>query len=185
MVIEEGFTNSLNRFSFIFINELVTTECIKNETGFTILGERFGPFEKGKKYKLKLFSALPFIKNDILEIAPSEKCDNVDVQRYAISERDDQKLIQTDDGYFLNRIREFRHFMIEDIKKKKKPQMSLDRYNSYASSIVDNRLLKILKLTKSDLSMDDERRLTIAEKLLYRELSTFIKKWRSFYLASN
>ena len=166
------------------MNELVTTECIKSNDGFTILGEIFGPFEKGKKYKLKLFSALPFIKNEILEIAPSEKCDNIDVQRYAMSERDDQKLTQTKDGYFLNRIREFRHFMVEDIEKKKKPQISLDRYNSFASNIVDNRLLKILKLTKSDLSLEDERRFTLAEKLLFRNLSIFIKGWRNFYLAS-
>ncbi|MHA2183664.1 MAG: hypothetical protein ACXAAI_01595 [Promethearchaeota archaeon] len=182
VIIEEGFTDSLNRVNFIFMNESVTTECIKGDNGFTLLGQRFGPFEQGKKYKLKLFSALPFIKNDILKIAPSEKCDNIDVQRYAMSERDDQKLNQTNDGYFLNRIREFRQFMIEDIEKKKKPQISLDRYNSYASSIMDNRLLKILKLTKSDLSMDDERRLTSAEKLLYRTLSNLIKKWRGFYL---
>ena len=116
--IEELLTNSLNRINFIFKNEKITTECIKSYNGFKLLGDSFGPYEKGKKYKLELFSAVPFIQNDILEIIQQEKCDNVDVQRYAISERDDQRLIQTNENYFLNKIKEFKHFMIEDIKKK-------------------------------------------------------------------
>ena len=99
-------TNSLNRINFRYKNEKITAECIKSHGGLTILGESFGPFEKGKKYKLSLFSAIPFIENEILEIIQSEKCDNIDVQRFAISERDDQKLIQTDDQYFLQKNRD-------------------------------------------------------------------------------
>ncbi len=182
--IEELFTNSLNRINFMFTNEKITTECIKNHDGFTLLGESFGPYEKGKKYKLKLFSAIPFIKNDILEIIQSEKCDNVDVQRYAISERDDQKLIQTEERFFLNKIKEFKQFMAEDIRKKKVPLINLDRYNSYSLSIIDNRLLKLLKLAKTELSLDDERRLTIPEKLLFELLFNFIKHWRNFFINS-
>ncbi len=182
--IEELFTNSLNRINFMFKNEKITTECIKSYEGFTLLGESFGPYEKGKKYKLKLFSVIPFIENDILEILQSEKCDNVDVQRYAISERDDQKLIQKEDNYFLNKIREFKQFMAEDIKKKKIPQINLDRFNSYSLSIVDNRLLKLLKLAKTELSLDDERRLTISEKLLFELLFNLIKHWRNFFINS-
>lgn len=147
--IEEGFVNSLNRINFIFKNEMITTECIKSHNGFILLGESFGPYEKGKKYKMKLFSAVPFIQNDILDIIHQEKCDNVDVQRYAISERDDQKLIQTSDNFFLNKIKEFKQFMVDDIKKRNTPQINLDRYNSYLLSIVDNRLLKLIKTSKN------------------------------------
>ena len=168
----------------MFKNEKITTECSKSYEGFKLLGESFGPYEKGKKYKLKLFSAIPFIENDILEIIQPEKCDNVDVQRYAISERDDQKLIQKEDNYFLNKIREFKQFMAEDKKKKKIPQINLDRYNSYSLSIVDNRLLKLLKLAKTELSLDDERRLTISEKLLFELLFNLIKHWRNFFINS-
>ena len=180
--IEERFINSLNRMNFIFKNEIITTECIKSYNGFKLLGESFGPYEKGKKYKMKLFSAVPFIQNDILEITQEEKCDNVDVQRYAISERDDQKLLQTSNQFFLNKIKEFRQFMVEDIKKKTKPQINLDRYNSYLLSIVDNRLLKLTKLAKTELSFDDERRLTIPEKKLFDLLFNIIKEWRSFFI---
>ncbi len=180
--IKELFTNSLNRINFMFKNEKITTECIKSYDGFTFLGESFGPYEKGKKYKLKLFSAIPFIENDILEIIQLEKCDNVDVQRYAISERDDQKLIQTDDIFFLNKIKEFKQFMAEDIKKKNKPQINLDRYNSYSLSILDNRLLKVLKLAKTELSLNDERRLSFSEKLLFELLYNLIKHWRNFFI---
>lgn len=180
--IEEGFVNSLNRINFIFKNEIITTECIKSHNGFKLLGESFGPYEKGKKYKMKLFSAVPLIQNDILEIISLEKCDNVDVQRYAISERDDQKLIQTSDNFFLNKIKEFKQFMVEDIKKKKKPQINLDRYNSYLLSIVDNRLLKLIKLAKTELSLDDERKLTNSEKKLFDILFNVIKQWRKFFI---
>ncbi|MFX0164024.1 MAG: hypothetical protein ACFE9V_01755 [Candidatus Hodarchaeota archaeon] len=168
----------------MFKNEKITTICIKSYNGFTLLGESFGPYEKGKKYKLKLFSAIPFIENDILEIIQSEKCDNVDVQRYAISERDDQKLIQPVDNFFLNKIKEFKQFMVDDIKKKKIPQINLERYNSYSLNIVDNRLLKLLKLAKTELSLDDERRLTISEKLLFELLFNLIKHWRNFFINS-
>jgi hypothetical protein len=179
--IEEGFVNSLSRINFIFKNEIITTECIKSHKGFKILGESFGPYEKGNKYKIKLFSAVPFIQNDILEIIPQEKCDNIDVQRYAISERDDQRLIQTN-KFFLSKIKEFRHFMIDDIRKKKKPQLNLDRYNSYLLNIVDNRLLKLIKLAKTEISFDDERRLTASEKKLFDILFNVIKQWRNFFI---
>ena len=177
-------SNSLKRINFMFKNEKITTECVKSYEGFTLLGESFGPFEKGKKYKIKLFSAIPFIMHEILDIIQSEKCDNVDVQRYAIGERDDQKLIQTEDGFFLNKIKEFKQFMRNDIKNKNKPQINLDRYNSYSSSMVDNRLLKLLKLAKTELSVDDEGRLTISEKILFDILFKLINNWRNFYINS-
>jgi hypothetical protein len=177
-------TNSLKRINFMFKNKKISTECVKSYEGFTLLDESFGPFEKGKKYKIKLFSAIPFIIDEILEIAQSEKCDNVDVQRYAISERDDQKLIQTEDSFFFNKIKEFKQFMKNDIKNNNKPQINLDRYNSYSSSMVDNRLFKLLKLAKTELSLDDERRLTISEKLLFEILFKLIKNWRNFFINS-
>jgi hypothetical protein len=177
-------TDSLKRINFMFKNEKITTECVKSYEGFTLLGKSFGPYEKGKKYKIKLFSAIPFIMNEILEVIQTEKCDNVDVQRYAISERDDQKLIQTDDGFFLNRIKEFKRFMKNDIKNRNKPQINLDRYNSYSVSMIDNRLFKLLKLAKTDLSLDDERRLIISEKLLFDIFFNLIKNWRDFFINS-
>jgi len=181
--IDANFTHSLIRINFMLKNEKIATECIKNYEGFILFGESIGPFQKGKKYNLKLFSAIPFIENDIMKIDQSKKCDNVDVQRYAIRERDDQKLIQTEDPLFLNTIKEFKYFMEEDIKKKKIPRINLDRYNSYLSSIIDNRLLKLLKLAKTDLSLDDERRLTFSEKLLFALVFNLIKQWRNFFIA--
>lgn len=180
---EEHLANSLNRINFIYRNENITTECIKSSEGISILGESFGPFEKGKRYKLKLFSAIPFIENDILKVEQEEKCDNIDVQRYAIGERDDQKLIKRENNLFLNKLKEFKRFMEHDIKKSYKPNINLDRYNSYTSNIIDGRLLKILKLAKAELSLDDERRLTNSEKLLYEYLYNLIKTWRQFFLS--
>jgi len=180
-IIEERLANSLNRISFIFRNEKIIAECIKDSEGFSLLGESFGPFEKGKKYKLELFSAIPFIEKDILKVASSEKCDNIDVQRYAISERDDPKLIKRTNSYFLNKIREFKIFMENDINKKNKPVIDLDKYNSYTSNIIDSRLLKLLKLSLAELSLEDERLLTNSEKLLYDYLYNLVKVWRDFF----
>lgn len=183
-VIEQRLADSLNRINFIFRNEKIVTECIKNFEGFSLLGESIGPFEKGKRYKLNLFSAIPFIQGDILKINPSDKCDNIDVQRYAISESDDQKLVDRENDFFLNKIKEFKVFMENDINKNKKPKIDLDRYNSYTTNIVDSRLLKLLKLAKAELTLDDERRLTNSEKLLYQSLNNLIKTWRNFYLTT-
>jgi len=182
--IEESLTNSLARFNFMLRNEDITVECINNYNGFSLLGENYGPFEKGKRYKLKLFIAIIFIQNDVLRIAPSSKCDNIDVQRYAISERDDTKLIITNDNFFLNRIKEFKDFLEIEINKNYKPKIDLDRYNSYASNIIDSRLLKLLKLAKAEISLDDEKRLTIPEKLFYKILNKNISKWRAFFLTA-
>jgi hypothetical protein len=180
-VIEESLVRSLNRINFIFQNENIITECIKNFSGFSILGENFGPFETGKKYKLKLFYALHFIEKDILKVAALEKCDSLDVQRYAIEERDDPKLIRRNEPFFLNKIRDFKRFMINEITKKNKPNIDLDRYNSYNSNIIDSRLWKLLKLSMAELTLEDERRLTISEKYLYNYIYNIIKIWREFY----
>ncbi|MFX0135225.1 MAG: hypothetical protein ACFFDN_16395 [Candidatus Hodarchaeota archaeon] len=180
-VIEERLTNSLSRINFIFRNAIIVTDCIKNFKGFSLLGESFGPFEKGKKYKIKLFSAIPFIEKEILKVASTDKCDNIDVQRYAIEERDDLKLIKRINKFFLNKIREFKRFMEIEIDKKNKPKIDLDRYNSYTSNIIDSRLLKLLKLSMAELSLEDEKRLTDSEKYLYKYLYDLIKIWKNFF----
>ncbi|GAH22041.1 unnamed protein product, partial [marine sediment metagenome] len=76
-----------------------------------------------KKYTIPFFVGLPLIKNNILKIASNEKCDNVDVQRYAISERDNQMLIQRDNLYFLNKIKEFKFFIEKEVEEKNKPKI--------------------------------------------------------------
>jgi len=167
---------------FIFRNEEITTEGISDHNGFSILGESFGPFEQGKKYRLPYFIALPFIENNILRIDSREKCDNTDVQRYAISERDDQKLLHRENKFFLNKIKEFRVFIEKEVIDNKIPKLDLDRFNSYSINIVDNRLLKLLKLARTNLSLNDERKLTTSERLLFTKLFDIIKAWRDFFL---
>ena len=181
--IETKLIDELNRINFIFQNEEIYTECEKSFNGFSLLGEKFGPFEKGKKYKLKVFLAIPFIDNNILKVVSSEKCDNVDVQRYAIAERDDQKLVLRDNKYFLNKIKEFKRFIKKNVKDGIKPKLDLDNFNSYMANIIDIRLLKLLRLSKAELSLNDEKRLTNSELLLYNHIYKFISIWRKFFLA--
>lgn len=180
--IEEKLIDSLIRTNFIFNNEEISTECIANHKGFSFLGESYGPFEKGIKYKLKLFIAIIFIQNNILKVAPNEKCDNIDVQRYAISERDDQKLIHRNNIFFLNKLKQFKFFIEKEVNDKSKPKIDLDRYISYTTNIIDSRLLKLLRLAKAELSLDDEQRLTSSEKFLHKRFYSFIKIWRDFFL---
>lgn len=183
--IHDNLIDSLNRINFIFKNQGIYIECVKDQNSFSIFGENFGPFEKGKKYKLKLFLALPFIKNNILKVASSEKCDHVDVQRYAIAERDNQRLVQQDTEYFLNKIKEFQFFMQEEIEAGIKPKADLDRFYSYLSSTIDGRLLKLLRLSRTKLSLDDEKRLTSSEKILFNFIHEHIRTWRKFFLGAN
>ncbi|MBY8987471.1 MAG: hypothetical protein KGD61_03370 [Candidatus Lokiarchaeota archaeon] len=180
--IEIQLEDSLNRVNFFFKNEEITTEGISDHDGFSILGESFGPFEKGKKYRIPYFVALPFIENNILKIDSKEKCDNTDVQRYAISERDDQRLLYRENKLFLNKIKEFRFLVEKEVIENKIPKLDLDRFSSYTINIVDNRLLKLLKLARASLSLDDERKLTSSEKLLFAKLFDLIKVWRNFFL---
>ena len=183
--IENQLEDSLNRVNFIFQNEDISTEGVSDHNGISILGESFGPFEKGKKYRLPYFVALPFIENNILKIDSKEKCDSTDVQRYAISERDDQRLLFRENKFFLNKIKEFRFLVEKEVNENKIPQPDLGRFSSYSISIIDNRLLKLLKLARASLSLDDERKLTNSEKLLFGKLFEIIKIWRNFFLTKN
>ena len=175
----------LKRLNFIFKNQDIFTECIKNFERFSIFKEIFGPFEKGKKYRLKFFIAKILIDNNILKVASSGKCDNIDIQRYAIAEKDDQKLTKREVVHFLNKIKEYRFFLEKDVKDGNKPKIDLDRFNSYLSNVIDSRLLKLLRLSKAELTIDDERRLTKSEEVLYRFISKLINTWRNFYLEKN
>ncbi len=174
--------DSIKRINFRFLNQELPLVCIKNYNGFSLLDENFGPFEKGKEYRLNLFKAIPFIENEILKVSDEEKCDNNIVQRHAIAERDNQKLVRQETSYFLDKIREFRRFIEIDIRKGLRPHLNKDKYNSYIMSILDNRLLKLLKLTKTELSIDDERRLTFSEQVLFDKIYMLVKGWRDFYL---
>jgi len=180
--IGEDLLDHLNRLNFIFKNEVITTVCIKKFNGFSLFNENFGPFEQGKNYKLKFFIAKILINNNILKLAPNEKCDNIDVQRYAIAERDNQKLMQREYVYFLNKIKEYRFFMYKDVKDNIKPKIDLDRFNSYLSNIIDSRLLKLLRLSKAELTLEDEKRLTRTEFVLYKFINHIINTWRDFFL---
>ncbi|MFW9973077.1 MAG: hypothetical protein ACFFDF_23040, partial [Candidatus Odinarchaeota archaeon] len=71
--------------------------------------------------------------------------------------------------------------MENEVDNKNKPKIDLDRYNSYTTNIIDSRLLKLLKLSMAELSLDDERLLTNSEKLLYSYLFYIIKTWRKFF----
>ena len=131
---------------------------------------------------MRLFQAVPFIEKSILKIHSSEKCDNIDVQRYAIAERDTEQLIQQEQIYFLNKLKEFRRFMEKDITDELRPRIDLDNFNSYVINIIDHRLLKILKLSKTELSLDGERRLTNSEQLIFNRVQELVNTWRNFYL---
>ena len=183
--IEYRLIDSLKQINFIFKNEEINTECINDYDEFSVLGEKLGPFEKGKKYKLKFFIASILIKYNILKVALNEKCDNIDLQRYAGSERDSDKLIKREQNSFLNKIKEFRIFMEKEVKEGNKPQIFLDNYNSYFTNVLDSRLLKVLRMTKSLLNIDDEKRLTDSEILLYNHIRDLLNNWRNFFLDIN
>jgi len=176
--------DSLERINYIYQNEEILTECIKSHEGITLYSETYGPFEKGKKYRLKLFIARVFIKNDVLKVEQSQKCDSIDVQRYAIAESDDLKIVRRSDEFFLNKIKEFKIFMEKDVDSNSRPKIDLDRYKSYTVNVINSRLEKLLRLAQTDLSLDDEQRLTRSEKILYEYLSQFIKSWRFFFLTN-
>jgi hypothetical protein len=178
----ENLSQTLKRYDFIFRNQEISTECIKDYDGFSIFGQNYGPFEKGKKYKLKFFIGIVLIEYDILKLHNSEKCDSMDIQRFAVTERDDIKLVQRKELNILTKLKNFRRLMEKDVKDLIKPKIDLDRYNSYLISLIDTRLLKLLKLAKSDLSLDDEQRLTETEKILYDIFFKIIKFWREFFL---
>jgi hypothetical protein len=151
--------------------------------GISLNGEKFGPFMKGKKYRLTFFKAIPFIERDYLKIDDSIKCDNVAVQRYAIAERDDQRLIKQENTLSLMMIKEFKKFMEKSVKEKIIPQDFLDKYNSYFSNLLDTRLLKLLRFTNSDLKPSDKQRMTRSEYLLFKKIFKLLKTWRTIILA--
>ena len=179
---ENQFQENLSRINFKFQNQEILTECVKDQESFSFLKANFGPFEKGKRYKLKLFIALPFIKHGILKVHDLEKCDNTDVQRFAIEEKENVPLVKHGIPYFLNKLKEFKIIIENEVKSQKRPKFDLDLYNSYLINIINSRLTKVLNLSKSELSLDDERKLTLSEKKLYKELYYLIKRWRNFFL---
>ena len=183
--IESDLNNSLMRFNFILKNEEFYMDCVKNLDTISVLGKNFGPFEKRKKYKMKLFEAVPFIDANVLIISDKEKCDNVTVQGYAIAEKDENRLVRRDNNLILNKIREFKKFMEKAIRDATKPHDFLNKYSADLTFLIDSRLNKLLLLSKTDISMDDESRLTSSERYFYKQVNKMIKIWRKFFLSFN
>ena len=180
--IEIPLDDALKRINFMFKNNEILTECIKNYEGFSILGESFGPFEKGKRYKIRYFAAIPFIERNILTISVDEKCDDKDIQRFAVDEVNvGEVLTKQEDPFFLTKLKEYRLIMEKNVNERTIPKIDLDRYNSYTSNYIDNRLIKILKLSKTDISLDDEKKLTNSENVLFKIVSKIIRNWRKYF----
>lgn len=182
--IQDSMKDSLKRINFIYHNREISTKCIKNYKGTTILNETIGPFKKGKSYKVKFFIAAPLIEHDILSITSKDKCDNIDVQRYAVNELNDQQLKVPEDNFFLNKIKEFKSFTEKEVGEGKKPKIMLDNYISYMSNLIDIRLLKLLKLAKTEITPNEERKLTESEQFIIKHISNLLKNWRKFFLES-
>jgi len=183
--IEIPLDDSLKRINFIFKNNEILTECINNHQGISFLGESFGPFEKGKRYKIRYFTAIPFIERNILTIPIEEKCDDKDIQRFAVNEVNvGEILTRQEDPYFLTKLKEYRVIMEKSVNEKKIPKIDLDRYNSYTSNYIDTRLVKILKLSKTDISLDDEKKLTNSEISLFKIISKIIRNWRKYFTSN-
>lgn len=180
--LEFDFYDILERINFIYRNEEIYVDCVKDYHSFSLGESKFGPFEKGKRYRMKLFLAIPFIENDILKVATNDKYDNIVVQRYAITERDDQKLVKQEIFYFLNKLKEFKAFVEIDVKSGKKTKIDLDRYNSYKTNVIDSRLLKLLRMATSDINLQDEGRFTNSEKILFDRIQQLLKIWKSHFL---
>jgi hypothetical protein len=179
---QDSLKASLKRINFIYQNREITTKCIKDYKSISILNETIGPFKRGKNYKLKFFLAAPLIKHNILNISSKEKCDNMDVQRYAVNELNDQQLKVPEDRFFLNKVKEFKDFTEKEVNEGKKPKLMLDNYISYMSNIIDIRLLKLLKLAKTEITPNEERKLTESEQFIIRFISRLLKNWRKFFL---
>ena len=180
--IETPLDDALKRINFIFKNNEILTECISNHEGISFLGEYLGPFEKGKRYKIRYFAAIPFIERDILMIHNDEKYDDKDIQRFAVNEVNvGEVLTKQEDPYFLTKLKEYRVIMEKNVNERKIPKIDLDRYNSYTSNYIDNRLVKILKLSKTDISLDDEKKLTNSENILFKIVSKIIRNWRKYF----
>ena len=75
--------------------------------------------------------------------------------------------------------------MEKEVNENKIPKRDLDLFSSHSINLVDNRLLKLLKLARASLSLDDERKLTSSEKLVFSKLYDIIKTWRNFFLTKN
>jgi len=73
----------------------------------------------------------------------------------------------------------------KEVNENKIPKRDLDLFSSHSINLVDNRLLKLLKLARASLSLDDERKLTSSEKLVFSKLYDIIKTWRNFFLTKN
>ncbi len=158
---------------------------MKNVESFSIVTDTFGPFEVGKKYKLRQFLAEPFIKNNVFKIIPAEKCDNIDVQRYTIAERDDQKLVhQENNEFLLEKIKEFKSLIEKEVNDGTKLRRDLDNYNSYFSNLIELRLIKLLKMSKADLSEEEEAKLMIPEKFLFKKVNELLLSWKNHFLST-
>ena len=183
--IEIPLDDALKRINFMFKNNEILTECINSHQGISFLGESFGPFERGKRYKMRYFAAMSFIERDILTIAIDEKCDDKDIQRFAVNEVNvGEMLTKQEDPYFLTKLKEYRVIMEKSVNERKIPKIDLDRYNSYTSNYIDTRLVKILKLSKTDISLDDEKKLTNSEISLFKIISKIIRNWRKYFTSN-
>ncbi len=180
--IDINISEILSRIRYLYLNNDVYVTCLDSYKGFKVLDLEVGPFEKGSKYKVKQFIADSLIHYNIFEKLPGEKLDNLDVQRHAISERDNQKLEKKNNPLFLMNIRENKRDMLNDVENKKKTKMDFDRYNSYMSNIIYNRLLKSLRLSTTEISTAEENRLTTSEKKLFSILNKIILEWLNFFL---
>ncbi|MHA1802964.1 MAG: hypothetical protein ACTSU4_00345 [Promethearchaeota archaeon] len=184
-LISQNLINSLRRINLIFQHEIIQTYCVKDYNGFELLGYSFPKFKNNNKYNLPFFLALPLIEKNILSVSPADKCDHLDVQRHAFNEKNEQQLANPEQEFLLNKIKEFKTIMKNDVDKGIKTNLAMDNFNSYYSNLIDTRLLKILKLAISEFSLEEEKKLTTSERILIKMLSNLIKTWRNFFLEKN
>jgi len=171
----------LKRLKFIFQNKMMVVECIKDCNGINLFGDNFGPFKKGMTYKLPFWKIKPFIEKNYFKMAPENEINNSLIQQFAEQERDNIKLVDRQNDFFLE-IKELKRLIKKKVENGVLPKEELIKYHSNLEFLLHQRISKIEKLATSRPSTEILERLTETEKILFQYLEDLIKKFKAFLL---
>lgn len=171
---------AMKRFEMLFFNE--NRECIfqKPVPEFTVLGQKFGPFQKGDNAELPNWVIERLLKEDYIDIAPRHAYESYrQLQNIFNNIRKGQQAFLELQPFFYRALAR-KSLRLQSDKTSTDPRKYEEAENFYKMirDIVETRSSQILLVADSDAYRDNRQQMTLEERWLCEEITGLLSGWR-------
>lgn len=171
---------AMKRFEMLFLNE--NRKCIfqKPAPEFTVLGQKFGPFQKGDHTELPNWVIERLLMDEYIDIDPEDAYESLRrLQNLYREEEKEPHKFQTFQPFLYTAIaRKTLRLQSDKTSMDPRKHEEVEKLRKMIPFLVETRLSKILRVAKSGAYQEKKQQMAYEERWLCEELAGLLSGWR-------